>query len=628
MVDAYDLSSRWSVQSPAFVTFRSERHSSGSEPMTRHDRTQAPRRFSRPMRRLSPLVAMIIIAAGTVGLSTPSSATHTSGVTAVDGLAYNYYTNVSLFGGPYSVRGYGQVVCTATNTPEGCVPANSGNPYNQPASASESPSVECPGSGGVATLTDPDGARATYGPAALFGGKHPPELAQAPPSGPLTSSIDCQLGQSGYVTASTDLTLMPPGSAYPGGAGPGPFIADEVHSTCTAKANGTSTAATTIVNGILETSYHTGDDPTTLLVVEEEGDPKTTEPIPTNPAPNYTRSGTIDHVGDSYRIVFNEQVVNADGSKTVNAAHMYLLGPTAVGDLVVGSSTCGPLTIGPIPDPTTTTTSTTTSTTLPPTEADAVADFDGDGDTDRSVFRAGAWYTHGQPTTYLGLKGDIPVPYDYDGDGDDDRAVYRNGTWYTQGQPTAYLGAAGDIPVPADYDGDGDDDRAVFRPSNGAWYVAGRATVYHGSKGDIPVPGDYDGDGDAEVGVWRPNSGGWYIAGQANQWLGLKGDIPVPGDYNGNATTERAVFRPSNGAWYVAGQATQWLGSSRDVPVPGDYNSDASTDRAVWRPSSGGWFVSGQPAVYLGSKGDTPLPLPAAIYGRFFDANGDPLPWP
>ena len=534
------------------------------------------------------LVAIVTVAAATVGLATPAGANHRTGVTVARGLAYNYYTNVSLFGGPTSVRGYGQVVCTAPNTPSGCVPANSGDPYNQPASGSASPSVECPASGGVASVTDPDGARGTYGPAAIFSGKWPDSHPQAPPSGPLTSTVDCRRGVNGQVTASTAAVLMPTGSAYPGGVGPGPFIADEVRSTCTVKRDGTRTASTTIVNGILETKY----DASTQL-------PTQTEPVPQSPTVNYTRTGTIDHVGDSYRIVFNEQTTRPDGSITVVAAHMYLLGPTAVGDMVIGHSTCGPLTTGPF-------------------RHSKIADFDGDNDTDRSVFRNGTWFAEGQSPAFLGAANDIPVPGDYDGDGDADRAVYRGGTWFTEGQANAFLGLANDIPVPGDYDGDGDTDRAVFRPSVGAWFIEGQATVYHGATNDIPVPGDYDGDGDTDKAIWRPSVGGWYIAGQTTQFMGLNGDIPVPGDYDGDGDTDVGIWRPQVGGWYIAGQTTQFIGLQGDVPVPGDYDGNGTTDRAIWRPSSGGWHVQNQATAYLGVNGDVPLPLPAAIYRTFF----------
>jgi hypothetical protein len=66
-----------------------------------------------------------------------------------------------------------------------------------------------------------------------------------------------------------------------------------------------------------------------------------TEDVPANPPVNYTKTGTIDHVGDSFRVVYNEQITAADGSITVNAVHMSLLGPTAVGDLVIAQSRCG-----------------------------------------------------------------------------------------------------------------------------------------------------------------------------------------------------------------------------------------------------------------------------------------------
>ncbi len=55
----------------------------------------------------------------------------------------------------------------------------------------------------------------------------------------------------------------------------------------------------------------------------------------------------IEGVGDSFRYVFNEHVRNLDGSLTVQAAHLYLLGPTAVGDLFIGTVECG-VTLPPV----------------------------------------------------------------------------------------------------------------------------------------------------------------------------------------------------------------------------------------------------------------------------------------
>jgi hypothetical protein len=49
---------------------------------------------------------------------------------------------------------------------------------------------------------------------------------------------------------------------------------------------------------------------------------------------NHTVTGTTSN-GDDFKAVFNEQTVAADGTITVEAVHLYLLGPTAVGDVVV-----------------------------------------------------------------------------------------------------------------------------------------------------------------------------------------------------------------------------------------------------------------------------------------------------
>jgi hypothetical protein len=104
--------------------------------------------------------------------------------------------------------------------------------------------------------------------------------------------------------------------------------ADEAHSTCTATRKGV-TASTSFVKGILYTS------------TDASGAGATQEAIPESPPPNYTRSVRINHVGGHPTIVFNQQIVNPDGSLTVNAYHMYLFGPVAVGEQIVGQVTCG-----------------------------------------------------------------------------------------------------------------------------------------------------------------------------------------------------------------------------------------------------------------------------------------------
>lgn len=225
-------------------------------------------------------------------------------VSEVTGSAYGYFTSVGLFGGPAGDKG----------------PA---------------PQVTLPSTGGDESASLPS-ASAQYGPAVIF------------QSGALNVSTVGSTGADGSVTSSSQIA----GAANPEDR-PGPFLYDDVSSTCTANEEGVS-ASSTIVNGILETSYD---------AVSQE--PLTTVELPENPAPNTEYEGTIDHVGDRYRIVFNEQVIEGN-TITVNAAHMYLLGDIAVGDVIIGQSVCG--VVGTGSTPTTPTTPTTlTDPTTPPT---------------------------------------------------------------------------------------------------------------------------------------------------------------------------------------------------------------------------------------------------------------------
>lgn len=63
--------------------------------------------------------------------------------------------------------------------------------------------------------------------------------------------------------------------------------------------------------------------------------------LPSNPAPNTVFQGQIESVGDTFRYIFNEQVANPDGSLTVYAAHLDLVGPTAIDDVFIGRVNCG-----------------------------------------------------------------------------------------------------------------------------------------------------------------------------------------------------------------------------------------------------------------------------------------------
>jgi len=110
-----------------------------------------------------------------------------------------------------------------------------------------------------------------------------------------------------------------------------------VASSCSASATGVS-GSTTITGGTLQTDN--GDSEPSNSIPDH---PPVNVAVPTNPAANASYDGHT-HIGnttDSIRYVFNEQTVNPDGSITVNAAHQYLLGPTAVGDVIIGQSRCG-----------------------------------------------------------------------------------------------------------------------------------------------------------------------------------------------------------------------------------------------------------------------------------------------
>ena len=475
------------------------------------------------------------------------------------GSAFGFSSSVSLFGGAAQPRG-------------------------------PSPTVMLPATGSVTpvTATAPQGD-AVYGPAKLF------------TSGQLDVSTE---GTTASVTSSATVANVNRSLDEK-------FTAANVASTCTATPTGV-TGSTTITNGVLEVS---------------EGDPnvdgdETRVTIPTEPLPNTSYEGQLESVGDRFRYVFNEQVRNPDGSITVYAAHQYLLGPTAVGDLYIGKSECG------VPQ-----------TAVP--ELGAVADFDGDGATDVSVFRpsTGVWYlrqsTDGDRAVEFGVDGDVPVPGDYDGDGTTDLGVYRpsNGVWYlrqsTDGDTASPFGAGGDVPVPGDYDGDGATDLGVYRPSTGVWYLrqstAGDRATPFGAEGDVATPGDYDGDGTTDLAVFRPSTGVWYArqstAGDRSSEFGATGDVPLPGDYDGDGTTDVGVYRPSTGTWYLrqstGGDAASGFGATGDLPVPGDYDGDGTTDLGVHRPETNVWYLrrstTGDTATQFGAPGDIPLPLPAAI---------------
>jgi hypothetical protein len=234
--------------------------------------------------------------AATLASPAPASAD----VTAVSGGAFGHYTKVGLFGGPPSVVG-------------------------------PLPDVRLPPTGSEQPLTGYEASgSAVYGPAHIFSGIWPPDVAPAPPSGPTTVSTRGTLGPRGSVTSSVDITLRnPPDPKSPGGWGPlPPTQGEELHSTCTASESGVS-GSVRFKNAVMSKA------------TTPAGEPLDEERIPDNPPVNFTRTGILTNVGDRYRIVYNEQFVDPDGlSITVNAVHMYLLGDIAVGEQIVGQVRC------------------------------------------------------------------------------------------------------------------------------------------------------------------------------------------------------------------------------------------------------------------------------------------------
>ena len=237
-------------------------------------------------------IAMVPGALASVTLAAPAQAG------TVSGSACAYRISLSLFGGPTTVRGCGQSI------PPGDA-------------ASASPSVMLPPGGSNTPLTtvDIDGARAVYGPATVFGGRFIP-------------NTDSQVPHSGMLMARTVGTTTVQSTALATNVGPQPFYARSVLAACQATASGT-TIAVQLVDAVVVTSTW------------EFGIPRTSVNVPSNPPPNYTVPFTINNVGDRGRVVFNERILNPDGSTTVNAVHMYMEGPIAVGDMIIGQARCG-----------------------------------------------------------------------------------------------------------------------------------------------------------------------------------------------------------------------------------------------------------------------------------------------
>ncbi len=265
-------------------------------------------------------------------------------VTAVKGSAYGYSANVGLGGGPPNPRG----------------PA---------------PEVTLPSTGSASPITaSATESEVAYGPAIFFS------------SGPIALSTQGTTGSGGSVTTSTDIQTINTSQSEV-------FTAERLQTTCTASETGVS-ASTTVTNGTIVLQ-----DPNPNTSGEPGEDIRT---IPTNPAPNTTYSGEVAGVGDDFQAVFNEQVVNPDGSITVYGYHLTSNG-FAVGDLYTAKAECG-------------VTSDTPPTTVPPTTVPPFDSCDGltatiVGTDGRDIITGTSW-----DDVIVGLGGNDRID---GGDGDD-----------------------------------------------------------------------------------------------------------------------------------------------------------------------------------------------------------------
>ena len=147
----------------------------------------------------------------------------------------------------------------------------------------------------------------------------PPENAPGPiilATGPVAVSTQGITGPTGSVTSSANATDV-------GTDDNEALHATSISSTCMADEPGVE-GSTTVTGGTVVTDQNAG----------------TTQAVPETPTAGFNIEG-VNGAGDRYRYTFNEQTVNSDGSITVNAVHLRLLGPNATGDVILGQVVCG-----------------------------------------------------------------------------------------------------------------------------------------------------------------------------------------------------------------------------------------------------------------------------------------------
>ncbi|HVE92674.1 MAG TPA: hypothetical protein VNE62_10325, partial [Actinomycetota bacterium] len=142
-------------------------------------------------------------------------------------------------------------------------------------------------------------------------------------TGPIDVATQGALGPAGSVTSSTSISGINVSGTEE------VLTASSASSMCTVSEAGAE-GSTTIVDGVLRVSEGTPNPGDEVYVG-----------VPTSPIANTTFNGSTESTGDTFQYIFNEQVVNPDGSLTVYAGHLRLLGPNAVGEVYWGKSECG-----------------------------------------------------------------------------------------------------------------------------------------------------------------------------------------------------------------------------------------------------------------------------------------------
>jgi len=196
--------------------------------------------------------------------------------------------------------------------------------------AGVAPAVAAPGDGsafGVQVNVTLTGQPAVHvGPlaAANTAGPTTDTLASVTVPGVITTGVINTSAQKNPSTGAVTSTASTANVGLPLLSAIGAVSATLIKATCTATQSG-ETGSTTLTNATLGSLG--------ALAV--------------NPAVNTTIAISLPVVGHVATVILNEQIPNADGSLTVNAVHVHLLGGGGVGslgsgDVIISSATCGP----------------------------------------------------------------------------------------------------------------------------------------------------------------------------------------------------------------------------------------------------------------------------------------------